>query len=197
MRLPSFDLSSNGETLAAIVIGAILATASGMLATQFEAWLRRRERERDAALLFGEVFSTLHILLGNAEASRLQGDPWGPVTIRILHGARKEIDVYDRNRERLYDLRSANLRARVHSLMVRMAMPLDGILAAAGDLAARPGDPTLAHLFAAREGAFAMLMQLAAQTPKIVADLGAVSRRSPAGGDPLASPPVRPTDEAS
>jgi hypothetical protein len=197
MRLPSFDLSSNGETLAAIVIGAILATASGMLATQFEAWLRRRERERDAALLFGEVFSTLHILLGNADASRLQGDPWGPVTIRILYGARKEIDVYDRNRERLYDLRSANLRARVHSLMVRMAMPLDGILAAAGDLAARPGDPTLAHLVAARESAFAMLMQLAAQTPKIVADLGAVSRRSPSGGDPLASPSVRPTDEAS
>jgi len=184
MRLPSFDLSSNGETLAAIVIGAILATASGMLATQFEAWLRRRERERDAALLFGEVFATLQILLANAEESRSRGNPWGPVTMRILHGARKEIDIYDRNRERLYDLRSADLRAKTHALMVRAAMPLDGILAAAGDLAARPDDPSLEPLSAAREGAFAMLMQLAERIPAIVADLRAVSRRASASADP-------------
>jgi hypothetical protein len=194
MRLPSLDLSPSGETLLAIVIGALLATASGMFATQYEAWMRRREKERDAALLIGEIFATMQILLGNADRSRLVGNPWGHVTMRILRGVRREIDIYDRNRERLYDLRIAGLRVRIHALMVRTAMPLDGILDLASDLAGRPDDPALASARALREQAFAVLMQNAGQMSAIIDDLRRLARRGLAEADVIASVAAAPTD---
>ena len=107
MKLPAVDLSSHNETLWAVILGALLATASGFLATQLEAWFRRRERERNAALLFGEVLSTIALLLEIADDTRGTGDPYGPVTMRMLLAARREIDVYDRNREQRYDRRDA------------------------------------------------------------------------------------------
>ena len=126
MRLS--DLSPHADTLAAVVLGALLATVSGVIANLFEARVRRRERERSAALLFGEVLSTLRVMLEGADAVRRRGDPYGPVTRRMLHAARRELDIYDRNREALMDLQDARLRADLHRLAVRLAMPVDGIL---------------------------------------------------------------------
>jgi hypothetical protein len=51
MRLETPDLPFHSETLWAVVLGALLATLSGLVATQFEAHLRRREREHDAAAM--------------------------------------------------------------------------------------------------------------------------------------------------
>jgi hypothetical protein len=51
-----FEFATHSDTLLAVVIGAVLATVSGIAATQLEAYLKRRERERDAALLFGGCF---------------------------------------------------------------------------------------------------------------------------------------------
>ena len=135
MKLPAADLSSHTDTLWAVILGALLATASGFLATQLEAWFRRRERERNAALLFGELLATIALLLDIAEDTRGTGDPYGPITMRMLVAARREIDVYDRNREQLYDLRSAELRARLHTLMVRLTLPMDGVFDAADEIA--------------------------------------------------------------
>ena len=78
--------------------GALLATVSGIAANQLEAFFRRRERERAAALLFGEVLSTLRVILEGAERTRHVGVAYGPVTRRMLHAARREIDIYERNR---------------------------------------------------------------------------------------------------
>ena len=69
MRLDLSGVLTHADTLAAIVIGALVATVSGVLANQVEAHFRRRERERLAALLFGEVFSTLRVILEGAEAA--------------------------------------------------------------------------------------------------------------------------------
>src|ERR1700677_2064093 len=128
MRLNPLEMSPHGETLVAVVVGALLATVSGIAANQLEAFFRRREREKAAALLFGEVLSSLRVILEGAERTRRIGRPYGPVTRRMLHAARREIDIYDRNRENLLDLREAKLRVDLHALMVRIAMPLDGVI---------------------------------------------------------------------
>ena len=135
MKLPTADLSSHSDTLWAVILGALLATASGFLATQLEAWFRRRERERNAALLFGEVLATIALLLEIADETRGTGDPYGPVTMRMLIAARREIDVYDRNREQLYDLRDAEVRAKLHTLVVRLTLPMDGVFDTVAEIA--------------------------------------------------------------
>jgi hypothetical protein len=45
------------------------------------------------------------------------------------------VDIYERNREALLDLRDSQLRVDVHSAMLRIAMPLDGVLASLDDAA--------------------------------------------------------------
>ncbi len=126
-RPETFDFISNMSTLWAVFLGAILATIGGFTATQLEWFFERRRRERNAALFFGEVLSTLGILLNFAENARKVGDPYGPITVRMLRSARREVDIYDRNRESLFDLRDAEVRARIHTLILRLSMPIDGI----------------------------------------------------------------------
>jgi hypothetical protein len=129
-----FDFLSNFSTLWAVFLGAILATIGGFTATQLEWFFERRRRERNSALFFGEVLSTLAIVLKYAESSRKIGDPYGPITVRFLRSARREIEIYDRNRESLFDLRDADIRARIHTLILRLTMPLDGIFDATQEL---------------------------------------------------------------
>ncbi|MDB5483556.1 MAG: hypothetical protein JWO83_4609 [Caulobacteraceae bacterium] len=168
MRLNPFDLSPHGETLVAVVVGALLATISGVAANQLEAYFRRRDRERTAALLFGEVLSGLRVLLEGADRARRIGEPYGPFTLRMLHAARREIDIYERNRESLLDLRNAALRVDVHVMMVTIAMPLDGII----DSIVNPGsadDQT-------RDEAFSFIIDGLAALPPLVARLGKIAR---------------------
>jgi len=123
----------------------------------------------------------------NADRARGQGDPWGSVTTRILRSARREIDIYDRNRERLYDLRSADLRIKIHALILRTAMPLDGILDSA-IAAARPEESSLGALHPARDRAFALIMDNAAKMPAIVDNLRRLARRPLAADEDAGDP---------
>ena len=190
MKLSAADVSSH-DTLWAVILGALLATASGFLATQLEAWFRRRERERNAALLFGELLSTIELLLGIADDTRGTGDPYGPVTLRMLQAARREIDVYDRNREQLYDLRDAETRARLHTLILRLTLPIDGLFATVGEIAAAravlasPRTPKaardaaearLAELEPLRAGGFDFIIENAAAIPVLIAKLRPIAR---------------------
>ncbi|HLI67590.1 MAG TPA: hypothetical protein VKU90_14600 [Caulobacteraceae bacterium] len=118
--------AGGGDTLGAVIIGAVLATLGGFIATRFEAHLRRRERQRSAALLFGEVLSVIELLTSLADESRGRGDPYGGFTLRLTRALRAEIEVYDRNRESLYDLSDPAARARIHSLVARMMLTLEG-----------------------------------------------------------------------
>ena len=174
MRLDAADLSIHSETLLAVLLGAVLATLSGLVATQFEAHLRRRERERDAALLFGELLSTLKVLIDTADRARGQGDPYGPFTIRMWRAVRRELDIYDRNREALYDLRQAKLRFGTHSLMVRFALALEGVLdshEALGSLPDIDAHPRAEPLRGAREQTFGFLIDNAAEVEALLAAL--------------------------
>jgi hypothetical protein len=120
-------LTADAETLWAVIVGAVLATVGGFAATQLEQFLRRRERQRGAALLFGEILSVIELIMGLADDARGRGDPYGQLTMRLLRAMRRETDAYDRNREQLYDLPDAKLRALIHALMVRVTLTLEGV----------------------------------------------------------------------
>ena len=134
MRVEDVDFAQQANTFWAVFTGAFLATVGGIVTTQAETRLRRRDRERDAALMFGEILTTLHVLIRMAGQTRGVGDPYGPITMRMLRACRREIDVYDRNRETLYELRDGPLRMSLHSLIVRVTMPVDGVLDATAEI---------------------------------------------------------------
>lgn len=194
MKLPA-DLPVHSDTLVAIVLGAVLATAGGMLATGWEGRARRRERSKAAALFFGGLLSTIGVLVDFAVAAREQGEPYGPITLRLLRQLRREFDLYDRNREILYDLADGAWRARIHALMVRMAMPVDGILDATDRLGPLEGvAPALAApLREARDSGFDFLAELRREIPTLVAPLSRAAGQSfDAYRPPPAAGPVPP-----
>ena len=124
MNLPS----ASGDTLWAVIAGAVLATAGGFVATQLEGALRRRERQRGAAIMFGEMLSSLEAIVSIASQSRQRGDPYGPITMRLLRAATRETETYERNRATLYDLRDPELRVRIHVLMIQFTLSLEGVV---------------------------------------------------------------------
>ena len=186
-------MSEAAATLWAVFIGAILATVGGFAATRLEEVLRRRDRERGAALLFGEILSAIELIARFAANARQYGDPYGPVTMRLIRGIRREVDVYDRNRESLYDLRGALVRARIHTLVVRLTMALDGVSDATTQIAAEqlaasvltPDHPARADatiridaLAAARHTAFDFAMEIVGEVAPIVAALRPLARHA-------------------
>ena len=70
--------------------------------------------------------------------------------MRMLRSALREIDIYNRNRETLYDIRKADLRARIHTQILRITMSCDGVFDAAQEMgtaraALRAPDLSLEH----------------------------------------------------
>jgi len=192
MAIDTFGFLTDQSTLIAVVLGAILATIGGFVATTLERVLDKRERERYAALFFGEVLSTLAIIIRFADETKKIGEPYGPVTLRMLRSARSELDLYDRNRETLFDLRDADLRARIQTLLIRISMPLDGVIEASEDLKSlreqvrAQSDPAereelLARIKsdeARREGGYAFIVETAAQLKGVISGLEPVAKHS-------------------
>lgn len=135
MRKEALDFISNLGTLGQILLGACLATAGGVAANQFEWQVQMRRRERSAALFFGEVLSSVAIILKRADETKQIGEPFGPLTTRILRSARQELEMYERNREHILELREPGLRARIYGLTHRLAGPLDGVFDASQEIA--------------------------------------------------------------
>lgn len=134
VRAESFDFISNLDTLWAVAAGAVLATAGGFVATQIEHRVDTKRRERQAALFFGEIMSMVRVTAEAAGRTRAIGDPYGPVTMRLLRMVRRELDVYDRNRERLFELREPTMRARIHTTLLRIMMGVEGTVEAADEV---------------------------------------------------------------
>jgi hypothetical protein len=186
-------ISSGVETLSAVVIGAVLATVGGLVATQVEAVLRRRERERSAAMLFGEILSVIEVIVAMADEARGRGDPYGPFTLRLMRAARREAEAYDRNREALYEMRDARIRARIHTVMVRLTLILDAFEDASGQIAGMestvlafdPGDPAIAEVLVRfdamserREGAFEVAIETVGLIRPILDDLQPIAKQT-------------------
>jgi hypothetical protein len=126
--VPRFSINPSDGSLIAVAVGAFLATVSGFVGNQWESYNRRRQTERSAALLFGEILAALKLTLNLANETRRRGDPYGPVTLRLVKAALREAQTYDRNREALFDLRDPVVRAGVHLLLVRLTLALEAVL---------------------------------------------------------------------
>jgi hypothetical protein len=122
------DFGPETSTLLAVGVGAVLATIGGFVATLYEAWLHRRERERTAALTFGEILNSLRLVIRAVENSHGIGEPWGPLTIRLTRAARREVEAYERIRPALSDIRDTDLRLTMHAVVIRIMLGLDDIL---------------------------------------------------------------------
>ena len=192
IRAEQFDFISNLDTLTAVVAGAVLATAGGFIGTQIEHRVDTRRRERQAALFFGEIMSLLGVTVGTAKRARGIGDPFGPVTMRLLRMIRRELDVYDRNRERLFELRDPAMRARIHTTLLRTMMGVEGALESAAEatdiqteLQTNPDLPAprrehlearLAERLRLRDGGFDFLVEAAEQASRLTKELEPIAR---------------------
>ncbi len=192
IRAEQFDFLSNLDTLTAVVAGAILATAGGFIGSQIEHRVDLRRRERQAALFFGEIMSLLTVSVAAAQRARGIGDPYGPVTMRILRTIRRELDIYDRNRERLFELRDPALRARIHTALLRTTMGVEGALESATEAvdiqtefqmspdmsSARREhlDAKLAQRLRLRDGGFDFLVEASEQATKLAKELEPIAK---------------------
>lgn len=121
-------MSAADEAFVAVAIGAVLAAGGGIVAQQVSAFFERRRQARSTALLFGDVLAAVETLLRLAEQASIRPHQLQTLTLRFLRAARREVDVYDRNREMLFSISSPSLRVRIHTYMVRLAILLDRLV---------------------------------------------------------------------
>ncbi|MFO1014912.1 MAG: hypothetical protein U1E50_14230 [Caulobacteraceae bacterium] len=178
MRIEVPELGGASETLWAVVLGALLATLGGFVAGRFEAWLRRRERERDAALVLGEIIFSIVMLLKMAAEARQVGDPYGPITMRLLRATRREIDAYERNREQLFDLTDPVLRVRIHTLIVGATMSMDGLVETTAEIAAGLKGKALETARQNRDRGFDFLTEAEKDLRPMLGELAKIARTS-------------------
>lgn len=183
----TLDLGASQDTLVAVIIGATLATLGGVLAGQVEHYLIRRERERNTGLLFGEILAALNMILQLASEARGRGEPFGPITMRILKAAQRETLIYDRNRELLFALRDAALRARTHILVLQMSLTLDAVFEASA--AVGEGD---ADSLASLEASFDFLQDLRLEIPALLEKYRRIAKHSFESHDRGANPDINP-----
>jgi len=165
----------DASTLIGVLIGAAAATVGSIAAVSFERYLSRRSAERDTALVFGELLHTLCRYLDLLRAAHARGDPFGPITIRMLRAVRREVDIWDRNRERLPFVGDAILRLKVSSLMGQATFAIDRMLDATEELSAETSTARRTELMEARAQAFAFLMETAGELPAQVRRLAALA----------------------
>jgi hypothetical protein len=191
--LPKFNIDPADGSVLAVVMGAFLATISGFVATQIENYNRRRDKERSAALLFGEILVGVKLTISLADRTRGRGDPYGPVTMRMIRAAQREAQTYDRNREGLFDLRDPALRAQIHMLFARMIIALDGAIDATKEIGSAettmrmlpPSDPVMEEFAKIRDfyaqdrkQSFDFAVELLAEIPSLLAKLQRVAKYS-------------------
>jgi hypothetical protein len=109
----------------------------------------------------------------------------------MLKSARKEVDIYDRNRETLFDLRHGDLRGRIQNLIIRITMPLEGIfdttdeirrcqdtLRDAGAIPRPDLETRIASLTEQRDGGYEFIVETVQELPRIIRDLEPLAHHS-------------------
>ncbi|MBO6687030.1 MAG: hypothetical protein JJ931_06360 [Henriciella sp.] len=124
MRQSVFDYIDNLDTLLAVIVGAVLATGGAMVAELVQDRLGQKRKERDAARFFGEILASVDRVLDRAIESMAIGERWGDVTLRLFRTALNEAAIYERNRERLFELRDMQLRQDIHVHFLTEMVPL-------------------------------------------------------------------------
>ena len=134
MRQSTFDFIDNLDTLLAVIIGAVLATGGAMIAELVQDRLSIKRNERDAARFFGEILASVELILDRAFASLELGERWGEVTLRLFRTALNEARIYERNRERLFEIRGIELRRRIHLHFLTEMVPLVALIETSRDI---------------------------------------------------------------
>jgi hypothetical protein len=192
MASDTFGFLTDQSTLMAVILGAVLATIGGFTATALERTLDKREREQNAALFFGELLSSLAILIRFADETKQIGDPYGPITMRMLISARNELNIYDRNREQVFSIRDSDLRARLQTLLIRISMPIDGIIDGTEELKALREElrgerdheqrAELETIISTgetrREAGYQFILDRSAELKEVIAGLGPIAKTS-------------------
>lgn len=124
MRQSTFDFIDNLDTLLAVIVGAVLATGGAMVAELVQDRLGQKRKEREAARFFGEMLTSVDRILDRAFASMELGERWGSVSRRMFKTALDESGVYQRNRERLFEIRDIQLRRMIHTHFLEGNVPL-------------------------------------------------------------------------
>jgi hypothetical protein len=171
-----FDAVENVSTLGAVVLGAVVATIGSFTASWYERRLLRREREADAALVFAELLRLLALQIDVVRATHARGDPFGPITIRMTRGVRREVDIYERNRERLFMVRDAVLRPQATAVIARLTFAVERVLDNTDALASRPDEVERAELMMGRAQAFEFMVEIAEELPGLVDRFAALAR---------------------
>jgi len=179
------DALGDTSTLVAVLLGGIAATLGSFAAVSFERFVSRREAERDAALMFGEFFHTFSRYVGLVRDAHGRGDPFGPITIRMLKAVRREVEIYVRNRERLLLVRDGALRIRVVNLMGQADFAIDRMLDVTDALDSEKDPGRRAELAEGREQAFGFLLACAEDLPGCVAQFASIAKVTFGGFDPL------------
>lgn len=130
-----FDVTALDSQFFAILLGAFLASAGGFFVTWLLDRMERKRQERSIALVCLDLMASLSVMTDLANGSRGRGDPYGPFTMRLVRGCHRDIDVYERNRERIADISDPEIRAEIYQCMTRMTLALDGILSETDDIA--------------------------------------------------------------
>ena len=143
----------------------MVATLGSFAASLYEHRHFRREREADAALVFGELLHALSLHIQVLREAHGHGDPFGPITIRMARAVRREIEIYERNRERLFGVRDAALRLHTHALMVRLTFALERVLDTTEAMVGGLPEAERAELALGREQSFEFLMEGADELP--------------------------------
>ena len=124
----SFDFIDNLDTLLAVMVGAVLATGGALVAELVQDRLSQKRKERDAARFFGEILASVDLILDRAFASMEIGERWGDVTRRLFRTAVNEAAIYERNRERLFEIRDMDLRRVIHVHFLTEMVPLNALV---------------------------------------------------------------------
>ena len=117
-----------GAQFVAMIIGAFLASAGGFLVAWLLDRMARKRQERSIALVCLDLLSSLSVLTNLAKDARSRGTPYGPYTIRLVRSCMRDLDVYERNRERIADISDPNVRAEIYQCMARMTLAIEGVL---------------------------------------------------------------------
>jgi len=205
-----FDLAGTGAQLAAMLTGAFFASAGGF----FVAWLldrlQRKRQERSIALVCLDLLTGLAVVINLAKGSLARGDPYGPFTLRLLRRAQRDLDVYERNRERIADIDDAPLRAEIYQCMARYVLAVDGVLAETeliakldddiADACAVNDTDKLEDLTRQRQqrdqrrsASFSFLMETLAATEPLSAKLRKLSKSAPSAVSDIVARNIPPT----
>jgi hypothetical protein len=125
-----FDLTSAaGAQFFAMLLGAFLASLGGFSVAWVLDRMERKRQERSIALVCLDLLTSLSVMTNLARDARGRGEPYGPLTMRLIQGCRRDLEVYERNRERIADIADPAVRSQIYTCMVRVTMAIEGVLA--------------------------------------------------------------------